>query len=494
MALTRELMIDRMLSSDADYNGRFLTGVLSTGIYCLPSCPARKPKPENVRFFRRPEDAEAAGLRACKRCRPQLFYRDRDPDRELVEDLVERLRGDVQAFRNVGDLVSYAGVGSSKLVELFRRHYHTTPSEMLVRQRVADACDHLRSTDRPIADIAFDVGFETLSVFNDNFRRLQRLSPQSYRRLACADSFEIELPRRLPEGEQAERFLADRVLAYVGRDPASLTERVEGQAFAFGTRVHGLPAAVHVELGGGVARCRVERYEAHEKGDASAVHAQVLRILGLAIDPRPFERRAARDAEIARLIRGRRGLSIPQTPTVFDALVWVIAGQQVSLPVAFAMRRRLTRRVGVQLEGSASAAPLYAPPTPESIAVLEPSDLHQLGWSKRKAEYLLDIARAVADGSFDPEGLAGRSATAIERELLAIRGLGPWSVNYLMMRAFGFADCVPIGDAALTRNLKRYFELATRPDARVTRQLMAPFAPHRSLATFHLWALKEESQ
>lgn len=483
MALTRELMIDRMLSSDADYNGRFLTGVLSTGIYCLPSCPARKPKPENVRFFKRPEEAEAAGLRACKRCRPQMFYRDRDPDRELVEGLVERIVEDARAFRNVGDLVATTDVGSSKLVELFRRHYHTTPSEMLSRQRVADACSLLLNTDRPIADVAFEVGFETLSVFNENFRRLQRLSPQSYRRLADADDFEIELP---------ESFLADRILAYIGRDPASLSERVDGRSFVFGTRVAEpsgsaeAPVAVRVELGLGVARCRVER---GGPVDANAVHAQVLRVLGLVIDPRPFERRVARDDEIARLIHGRHGLSIPQTPTLFDALVWVIAGQQVSLPVAFAMRRRLTQCVGLELGDG-----LYAPPSACLVADVQPSDLHRLGWSRRKTEYLLDLAGAIVDGSFDLEGLAGCSATAIERRLLELRGLGPWSVNYLMMRAFGFADCLPVGDAALTRNLQRYFGLSSRPDVRVTRQLMAPFAPHRSLATFHFWALKEESQ
>ncbi len=486
MALTRELMIDRMLSSDADYNGRFLTGVLSTGIYCLPSCPARKPKPENVRFFKRPEEAEAAGLRACKRCRPHLFYRGRDPDRELVEDLAEHISRDLQAFRNVGDLVDYAGVGSSKLHELFRRHYHTTPSELLCRRRIAEACRHLLrasgASGRSIAEIAFDVGFETLSVFNDNFRRLMRLSPKSYRRLAHAEDFEIELP---------SSFLAGRVLAYLGRDPASLNERVAGEAFAFVSRASGVPAIVRVELGRGVARCRVERPVAGRKNAAGAVgvHAQVLGLLGLAIDPLPFERRAARHDDVARLVRGRRGLSIPQTATVFDALVWVIAGQQVSLPVAFALRRRLTRRVGVKLEDS-----LYAPPTPESIAELEHSDLHDLGYSRRKAEYLLDIARATAAGSFQPESLAGRSATSIERQLLNIRGLGPWSVSYLMMRALGFADCLPVGDVVLSRNLKRFFGLASRPDARATRELMTPFAPHRSLATFHLWALKEESQ
>ena len=71
-----------------------------------------------------------------------------------------------------------------------------------------------------------------------------------------------------------------------------------------------------------------------------------------------------------------------------------------------------------------------------------------------------------------------------------MRGLGPWSVNYLMMRALGLADCVPIGDAALTRNLKRFYDLEKRPGAEDTRSLMEPFAPHRSLATFHFWALQ----
>ncbi len=487
MALTRELMLDRMLSSDADYNGRFLTGVMSTGIYCLPSCPARKPKPENVRFFTRPEEAEAAGLRACKRCRPQLFYRHRDPDRELVEDLAERVSNDPQAFRNVGDMVGHAGVGSSKLHQLFRQHYHTTPSDLLCRRRIAEACRRLHEDNgsaagapRTIAEIAFDVGFETLSVFNDNFRRLTRLSPKSYRRLSQAGDFELELPRH---------FSANRLLAYLGRDPSSLNERVAGDSFAFVSRAGGTPSIVHVELGRGVARCRVECPAGRQTAAGAGVHAQVLGFLGLVIDPLPFERRAARDGDIARLIRGRRGLSIPQTATVFDALVWVIAGQQVSLPVACAMRRRLTRRVGVKLDDS-----LYASPTPESVADLEPRQLHQLGYSRRKAEYLLGVARAIAGGDSRLDDLAGRSATVVERELLKVRGLGPWSVSYLMMRGLGFADCVPAGDVVLSRNLKRFFDLGARPDAPATRQLMMSFAPYRSLATFHLWALKEEPQ
>lgn len=473
-------MIDRMLASDGDYNGRFITGVLSTGIYCLPSCRARKPKPENVRFFRRPEEAEAAGLRACKRCRPGDFYRDHDPDRALVEGLVAKLRAQPQAFANVGELALASGVGSSKLHELTRRHYHATPAAMLTRARVEWACRELLASERAVSDVAYDAGFESLSAFGESFRKLQRLSPRRYRELALGDGFTIDLPAY---------FQRDHVLSYLGRDAASVTETVRGETFVFGTHVGDRPAAVSVELRPGVAHCRIEAPDGARIPGAVEVHEEVVRLLGLVVDPRPFERRAARQAEVERLVGSRRGLTIPQTGTLFDALVWVIAGQQVSLPVAFGMRRRLAERVGSRL-----AEGLHAPPRPREVAELEEGDLFALGWSRRKAEYLLGVARGVARGTLDLTALARLPATTLEQRLLAIRGFGPWSVNYLRMRAFGLVDCVPVGDAALTRNLQRFYDLPSRPDAKRTLELMAPFAPHRSLATFHVWALQEELQ
>ncbi len=474
-------MIDRMLASDAAYNGRFITGVLSTGIYCLPSCGARKPKPENVRFFDRPEAAEAAGLRACKRCRPTDFYRGQDPDRDLVEGLVARLEDDPAAFSNVASMVRASAVGSSKLAELFRRHYHATPSDVLVRRRVRYAGGELLASERQVAEIAFDAGFESLSVFNHHFRRQCRMSPQTYRGLLGARSFEISLPRW---------FQVRRVLAYLGRDALSPTEAVEGRTVRLGLLAHGRPAAVTVELRSGRARCEIEAREALAERAAADVHRQVLGLLGLLIDPRPFERRGARDSELARLVHRRRGLSIPQTASVFDGLVWVVCGQQVSLPVAFGMRRRLAERAGARLDGGR----LVASPTAAAVAELAPEELRGLGFSRAKADYLSAIARQITEGALDPEELARRSATRLEHRLLAVRGLGPWSVHYLMMRSFALADCLPAGDVALQRNLKRFYALDERPGAEEARRLMEPFAPHRSLATFHLWALKEESQ
>jgi AraC family transcriptional regulator of adaptative response / DNA-3-methyladenine glycosylase II len=478
MMLARERMIERMLASDPAYNGRFLTGVLTTGIYCLPSCRARKPKPDNVRFFPSVEAARGAGLRPCKRCRPDDFYVRRDPDRELVEGLVERLEADPAAFADVDALVAASGVGSSKLHELFRRHFHATPAQLLSRARVAAAQRLLAETGRPVTDIAFEVGYEGLSTFNDNFRRAAAMSPLEYRRLLGATEFRIALPPSYP---------IRQALEYLGRDPGSLTARVEGNVFATGLRLDGRPAVLTAELAGGAARCGLESPHPLPPDAATRAHAQILRLLGLNRGPAAFERAVSASPRLAPLIEGRRGLRILQTPDPFDGLVWAILGQQINLAFAFTLRRRL-----IECAGEPAGAGLSASPTPEAVANLDPEDLARRQFSLRKAEYLVGAARLVASGELPLADLASASATRVEETLLAVRGLGPWSAHYLMMRAYGFEDCVPVGDSGLVRGLMRFFDLPSRPDPAATLELMQPFAPYRSWATFHLWKSLEK--
>jgi AraC family transcriptional regulator of adaptative response / DNA-3-methyladenine glycosylase II len=473
-------MIDRMLASDPAYNGRFLTGVLTTGIYCLPSCRARKPKPDNVRFFGNPEAARKAGLRPCKRCRPDDFYRQHDPDRERVEELVERIRKEPAAFADVEALEAAAGLGASKLHEMFRRHFHSTPAQVLARARVEAAQRLLLATTRSVADVAFEVGYEGLSTFNENFRRLAALSPQEYRRLLGASAFRIALPAS---------YRLYPVLRYLGRDSGSLTVQIEGTRFATGLWLGGAPALLRVRLDAGVARAELESRGPLPADAAPRAHAYLLALLGLTRDPAPFERRVSESPRLAPLIQGRCGLRIPQIPDPFDALTWVVLGQQITLAFAFTLRRRLVERAGVPLGGG-----LFAPPTAEAVANLEVEDLVRDQFSRRKAEYLTGVAQRAVSGELSLDRLVSSSASRVEAELLAVRGLGPWSVHYLMMRCFGFEDCVPEGDAGLVRGLMKFFALPDRPDAARTRELMRPFAPYRSWATFHLWqTLEKES-
>jgi AraC family transcriptional regulator of adaptative response / DNA-3-methyladenine glycosylase II len=183
-------------------------------------------------------------------------------------------------------------------------------------------------------------------------------------------------------------------------------------------------------------------------------------------------------------------MRIPQIPDSFDALAWVIVGQQITLAFAFTLRERLVRRAG--LPAGLAGSGLYAPPTAEAVANLEVEDLLGDQFSRRKAEYLIGAARRIAAGELALDRLGAGSAVRMEAELLAVRGLGPWSANYLMMRCFGFEDCLPVGDAGLVRGLEKFFGLPARPDANSTRELMLPFAPYRSWATFHLWQTLKE--
>ncbi len=154
--------------------------------------------------------------------------------------------------------------------------------------------------------------------------------------------------------------------------------------------------------------------------------------------------------------------------------------------VAFAttLRRRLIALCGEPLAGT----PFAVHPTPAAVAALDIQELLPLQLSRRKAEYLLGAARAVAAGELPLDELAAQPAEEVEARLLALRGIGPWTANYVMLRALGFADCAPLGDTGLSAGLVRLFALDHRPGAEEVRDLLAPFRPYRSLATAHLWA------
>src|SRR5688500_18714559 len=136
MRLSRAAMYARVLESDASCNGRFFTGVLTTGIYCLPACKARKPKPGNVQFFPSCEAARAAGLRPCRKCHPDDFARGADPVLDDIETLVAEMRANPAAFPDVPAVVRRSGFGATRLFDLFRQHFQTTPADVLLRARI----------------------------------------------------------------------------------------------------------------------------------------------------------------------------------------------------------------------------------------------------------------------------------------------------------------------------------------------------------------------
>lgn len=473
---SRAARLEAMYARDRAADGRFVTGVTTTGIYCLPSCPGRKPLAGNVVFFDTVEEARAAGLRPCQRCRPDDFYAGRDPERERVEELAAALRADPAAFADPAAMAAFAGFGATKLHALCRAHYHSTPAALLAAARCDHAAQALAAGAAP-AGAAFAAGFESLSTFHERFRRATAMTPAAYRDLGDGRGGGFALA--LPPG-----YLPGPTLRAWGRDPESLSERVGGRHIARALRTaDGAGALLHVELGEGAARCRVEAARPLPRESWYAAHRVAVRMLGLAGEVEAFERHVARRRETARLVAGRRGLRVPLTPDAFEALTWAVLGQQVNLAFAFTLRRQVLALCGTPAPGG-----FRGHPEPAAVAALDLGELARRQLSRRKAEYLVGLAGEVATGALPLDALAAASAGRIEEALLARRGVGPWTAHYVMLRGYGLADCLPIGDAGLALALQRFHGLPRRPDAATTRALMQPFAPHRSLATFHFWA------
>jgi AraC family transcriptional regulator, regulatory protein of adaptative response / DNA-3-methyladenine glycosylase II len=468
--MSHAAMYARLLESDASCNGRFFTGVLTTGIYCLPACKARKPKPDNVEFFPTCEAARAAGLRPCKKCRPDDFARGADPVLEDIECLVAEMRSKPASFPDVRAVVRRSGFGATRLFELFRQHFQTTPADLLLRARLDAAKQMLTGGDAGLLEIASASGFESLSVLHEHFRELNGLTPASYRALRDANEFTLMLPENYPLG-YLRRALT--------RDAQSLTEQMDNDRYTTAIQFSGGPGTLVLTLA--PTSIGVQQIG----GTALEAHAIVAGILGLDQPAAAFAR-LARKLGLGRLVAGRTNLRIAQTPSVFDGLVWSIIGQQINFSFASVLKRRLVERAGVKLESG-----LYAPPTPAAVAKIEPRELAPLQFSRSKAEYLVGAARRIVEGKLNLTALRAMSATRAERTLLSLHGLGPWSVNYLMMRALGFPDCVPLGDTGVTSGLQSLLELEERPDIDATRRLTAVFSPYRSLATAHLWQLNQ---
>lgn len=399
-------------------------------------------------------------------------------DLELAERLVEQMRREPASVAGVSGLSRLAGAGASRINEIFRVHYHSTPAAVLRRIRIETAAKEVLRSDRPLLDIAFEAGFESASAFHESFRRETSMTPGDYRALRDSASFTLILPR-----DYSPRY----ALRMAGRDSESVLEQVRGDTIVRALAHRGGDAVLTIRLERGKAICAVTG-QAMDAGGVATAHRYARRILGLTGEPGAFERRGLSDPDLARLIAGRRGLRIPQTATVFEALVWAIVGQQVNLSFAYRLRRTLIGLAGSPVEGG-----LRAHPTPEQVGNLDYSDLTSRQFSRGKAGYLIDASRRVAAGELDVEAFPFQPATVVHKTLLATRGIGEWTSNYVMMRGCGFADCVPAGDTGLSSGLTDFLELDHRPDAKETIELMKRFAPHRSLATFHLWMLKGDA-
>jgi DNA-3-methyladenine glycosylase II len=264
-----------------------------------------------------------------------------------------------------------------------------------------------------------------------------------------------------------------------GRDADALAEQVDAQARRIrkGVLLDGVPTVLDITLHADRAECVVDCDGA--AADRS-IHDALVNMLGLRIDPAPFERAVRDDALFGPVVARQPGLRVIQSATVFEALTWAIIGQQINLPFAIALRRTF-----IGLAGRAHASGLWCYPEAADVARLDVEQLTGRKFSGAKAETLLRFARLVADGALS---LARTADPAdVSERLLAVKGIGPWTVNYALLRGWGYADCSLHGDVAVRNAIGRLLG-TERPGLREAEAFLQAYRPHRTMAAAYLWA------
>ncbi|HTY73141.1 MAG TPA: Ada metal-binding domain-containing protein [Actinomycetes bacterium] len=460
---------------DPRFDGRLFLGVTSTGIYCRPSCPARTPKPENVRFYATAAAAVAAGFRACKRCRPDALPGSRDWDHR--GDLVGR------ALRLIAaGAVDDAGVAAlARRLHVSERHLHRSlVAELgvgalaLARTRRAQTARLLvDETDLPLTEVAFAAGFASIRQFNDVMREEFGCPPSALRRALRAPH---ETDGRTPGRG------APLVLRLVHREPYAagawlrwheahavpgLEEVVDGTYRRTLTTTKG-PAVVELTPGAGhlLARLHLE-----DLGDLTATVAALRRSADLDADPTAVDGVLAADPHLAPLVARRPGVRVPGTVDGLEVAVRTVISQQVSLAGARRLTTRLVEAYGDPLAPAALVGTLTTCfPTAEALLR---ADLTSLGLTGTRQRTIQALARQVEAGDLDLTPGADREDT--RRRLLSLPGVGPWTADVIAMRALADPDAWVAGDLILRRAVSRR---GADPEA---------WRPWRAYAALHLW-------
>lgn len=276
-------------------------------------------------------------------------------------------------------------------------------------------------------------------------------------------------------------YRSSDVVAFHGRDTEGVAEQVTPERIRKGIVLDGIPVALDIALSTSEARIRFDAEAALTPRANALLDDALLNILGLRIDPAPFLAAAENDPLLGNAVRANAGLRIVQSATIFEALTWAVIGQQINLGFAIALRRTFILQAGRQ-HGSG----LWCYPEAADVARLAVEDLTTRKFSRSKAETLLRLAQLVDSGSLSLERTDDIEAASAA--LLAVKGIGPWTVNYALLRGYGYPDCSLHGDVAIRAALQRLLGEEAKPDMARTEALLAQYKPHRTMAAAHLWA------
>ncbi|WNO71458.1 AlkA N-terminal domain-containing protein [Streptomyces sp. AM8-1-1] len=475
-----ERCVRAVRSKDARFDGWFFTAVLTTRIYCRPSCPVVPPKVENMTFYPSAAACQQAGFRACKRCRPDTT--PGSPEWNARADSVARamrlIRDGVVDREGVPGLAARLGYSTRQIERQLLAELGAGPLALARAQRAQTARVLIETTGLPMAEVAFAAGFSSIRTFNDTVREVFALAPGDLRTRAA---------RSTTAPPQTPGVIALRLPYRAPLDPSNLfghlvatavpgVEEWRDGAYRRTLRLphgHGVvaltPRPDHIA-------CRLSLTDPR---DLTLAISRCRWMLDLDADPVAVDDQLRTDPLLAPLVDKAPGRRVPRTVDAAEFAVRAVLGQQVSTAAARTHAGRLVLAHGEPVEDpEGGLSHLF--PSPEALAALDPESL-ALPRSRRTT--LTTLVGALADGSLrlgvDSDWDKARA------ELTALPGFGPWTVETIAMRALGDPDAFLPGDLGV-RHAAAGLGLPVTPAALTARA--AAWRPWRAYAVQHLWA------
>ncbi|MGD3110053.1 AlkA N-terminal domain-containing protein [Streptomyces sp. YGL11-2] len=465
-------------SKDARFDGWFYTAVLTTGIYCRPSCPVVPPKPENMRFYPSAAAAQQAGFRACKRCRPDAS--PGSPQWNERADLVARamrlIADGIVDREGVPGLAARLGYSTRQIERQLLAELGAGPLALARAQRAQTARLLVETTQLPMAEIAFAAGFASIRTFNETVREVFALSPSELRgraapgpRSAVPGTLTLRLPFRRP-------LNPDNLFGHLAATAVPGVEEWRDGAYRRTLTLpygHGIvalsPRPDHID-------CRLSLTDLR---DLAGAIARCRRLLDLDADPEAVDGLLRADPQLAPLVDKAPGRRVPRTVDADEFAVRAVLGQQVSTAAARTHAGRLVLSHGEPVDDPAGGLTHLFPSAP-ALAELDPESL---AMPRTRRATLTGIVAALASGALQLG--VGSDRDEARARLAALPGIGPWTVECVAMRALGDPDAFTPTDLGLRRAAAGLGMPAT-PAALIRHS--AGWRPWRAYAVQYLWA------
>jgi AraC family transcriptional regulator of adaptative response / DNA-3-methyladenine glycosylase II len=469
-----------LTSRDPRFDGVFFVGVKSTGIYCRPICPARTPRERNCRFFESAGAAEKASFRPCLRCRPELAPGNAPVDNahRIAHLIVQRIdEGLIDDGASLEEIAAQFDISSRHLRRIVQQELGVAPIELLQTRRLLLAKQLLTETRLPVIEVAFASGFSSLRRFNDAFSSQYRMPPTRLRKVAAeqeatinsTDTSTLRLSYRPPYDWQG-------MIEFLGARTMKDVEFVTRESYARTVRLGKHKGWVRITHA--PDKCALIVQFTHSLTPVlPALLGRLRHLFDLSARPDLIAAHLMQDKVLKNSVTKNPGLRVPGAFDGFEMALRAIIGQQITVKAATTIACRFAEAFGEKIRTPFPELTRLSP-LAKHVARSSVDDVAKLGIVSARATSIIALAQAFHSGSLTLD--AGADPETTINQLVAIPGIGPWTAQYIAMRALRWPDAFPKEDIAVRNNLGGV-------SAKQAEAMSQAWRPWRSYAVMHVW-------